>query len=118
MEDEGVRRYVGLATPSIPDRRDGRTVQAKFLPIVAKVSFPNASRELRGMSAAVTESDLDWTIARITRPVDCPGTGTLRVGFLGRDKIFSTMTRTDIAAFLIAQLTDENFIKAAPAISN
>ena len=118
MDEEGVRRYIGLATPSIPDRRDGRTVQAKLRPLIAKMLSPNALRELRGMTAAVTTSDLDWTIARITRPVDRPGTGTLRVGYLGRDKIFSTMTRTDIAAFLIAQLTDDNFIKAAPAISN
>ena len=118
MDDEGVRRYVGLAAPSIPDRRDGRTMPAKLRPLVAKVLHPNAFRELRGMTAAVTGSDLDWTIVRISRPVDRPGTGTLRVGFLGRDKIFSTMTRTDIAAFLIAQLTDDNFIHAAPAISN
>lgn len=118
MDDEGVRRYIGLATPSIPDGRDGRNVRAKFLSLVAKVFYPNALRELRGMTAAVTGSDLDWTIARITNPVDRPGTGTLRVGFLGRDKVFSTMTRTDIAAFLIAQLTEDSFIRAAPAISN
>jgi uncharacterized protein YbjT (DUF2867 family) len=118
MQDEGIRRYIGLATPSIPDSRDGRSMRAKLLPVAAKVLFPNALRELRGMTAAVSGSDLDWTIARITNPVDRPGTGTLRVGFLGRDKVFSTMTRTDIAAFLISQLTDDNFINAAPAISN
>ena len=93
-------------------------MRATLLPLIAKVLFPDALREIRGMTAAVTGSDLDWTIARITNPVDRPGTGTLRVGFLGRDKLFSTMTRTDIAAFLIAQLTDSNFVRAAPAISN
>lgn len=118
MDAEGVRRYIGLATRSIPDRRDGRTLQAKLLLLIAKVRYPGALREVRGMTAAVTESDLDWTIARITNPVDRPGTGTLRVGYLGRDKIFSTMTRTDIAEFLIAQLTDTSFVGAAPAISN
>ncbi len=118
MDEAGVRRYIGLATPSVPDRRDGRTMRARLLPLIAKVRYPQALRELRAMTAAVTRSDLDWTIVRITNPVDRPGTGTLRVGFLGRDKIFSTMTRTDIAAFLIAQLTDTTFVHAAPAISN
>ena len=80
-----------------------------FLPLIAKVRFPNALRELRGDDGRRHRLDLDWTIARISRPVDRPGTGTLRVGFLGRDKVFSTMTRTDIAAFLIAQLTDDSF---------
>ncbi len=118
MDEADVHRYIGLGTPSVPDSRDRRTLRATFLPLIAKVRFPNALRELRGMTAAVTGSDLEWTIARISRPVDRPGTGTLRVGFLGRDKVFSTMTRTDIAAFLIAQLTDDNFRRAAPAISN
>ena len=118
MDAEGVRRYIGLGTRSMPDSRDGRTVRAKLLPVMAMALFPGALRELRGMTAAVTGSDLEWTIARISRPVDRPGTGTLRVGYLGRDKVFSTMTRTDIAAFLISQLTDDHFIRAAPAISN
>ncbi len=118
MDRQGVRRYIGLATPVVPDRRDGRTIRARFHLLTAKVMFPGALREIQGMTAAVTGSDLDWTIARIIKPVDRPGTGTLRVGFLGRDKIFSAMTRTDIAAFLIAQLTDTSFVNAAPAISN
>lgn len=52
---------------------------------MAKLMFPNALTELRGMTTAVTGSDLDWTIARITNPTDKPSTGTLRAGFLGVD---------------------------------
>jgi hypothetical protein len=70
------------------------------------------------MSHAVTGSDLDWTIARITRPTDKPATGTVRAGFLGVDQVRSAMTRADIAAFLVAQLTDDTYHHAAPAISN
>ena len=33
-------------------------------------------------------------------------------------KVGSVMSRADIAAFLVAQLTDETFSRAAPAISN
>ena len=39
------------------------------------------------MTEAVTHSDLDWTIARITNPTDKPAKGTIRAGFLGRDKV-------------------------------
>jgi hypothetical protein len=42
----------------------------------------------------------------------------VRAGFLGRDKVGSAMTHTDIATFLVAQLTDPRYSKAAPAISN
>jgi NAD(P)H-binding len=70
------------------------------------------------MSELVTRSPLDWTIARFTRPVDGTRKGNVRAGFLGRDRIGATITRADIAAFLIAQTTDTSFIRAAPAISN
>jgi uncharacterized protein YbjT (DUF2867 family) len=118
MEREGVRRYIGLATPSIPDVRDKRTVRAQVLRLAARVGLPNALRDLVGMTGAVERSGLDWTIARITRPTDAPATGRIRSGFLGRDDVGWAMTRADIAAFLVAQLTDDRYLRAAPAISN
>lgn len=118
MQAEHVGRYIGLATPSVPDERDRPTLKAKILPVVAGLLFPNALTELIGMTAAVTESDLDWTIARITRPSGGKPKGTVRAGFLGHDKVGSVMSRADIAAFLVAQLADDTFSRAAPAISN
>ena len=80
--------------------------------------FPNALAELKGMTKAVTGSDLDYTIARITNPTNRPATGRIRSGFLGHDKVGSAMTRADIAAFLASQLTDTRYRRAMPAISN
>lgn len=118
MEAEHVDRYIGLATPSVPDERDKPTLKAKIVPRMAALLFPNALAELVGMTTAVTASGVNWTIARITRPTDGKPTGTVRAGFLGRDKVGSVMSRADIAAFLVAQLTDDTFSRAAPAISN
>jgi putative NADH-flavin reductase len=118
MEAEIVSRFIGLATPSVPDARDRPTLKARVLPKVAGLLFPNALTEIVGMTKAVTDSGLNWTIARITSPNDGTSKGTLRVGFLGRDKVGSAMSRADIAAFLVAQLGDDTFSRAAPAISN
>jgi nucleoside-diphosphate-sugar epimerase len=118
MRDAGVRRFVGLDTPSIADPRDRPTLKAKVLPVMARLAFPNALTELVGMTAAVTGADLEWTIARITSPNDKAATGTIRAGFLGRDKVGSAMTRADIAAFLVGQLADDTYRRALPAISN
>ena len=118
MQTEHVGRYIGLATPSVPDERDKPSLKAKILPVVAGLLFPNALNEVVGMTTAVTQSDLDWTIARITRPINGKPKGTLRVGFLGRDRVGSAVSRADIAAFLVAQLSNETFSRAAPAISN
>jgi hypothetical protein len=118
MEAAGVRRFIGLATPSVPDPRDCTTLKARLLPVIAGVSFPNALTELRGMTAVVSGSGLDWTLARITNPTNQPAKGTVRAGFLGRDPVGWAMSRADIAAFLVAQLSDATYLRATPAISN
>jgi hypothetical protein len=64
-------------------------------------SLSRAYRELLAMSEIITDSPLDWTIARFTQPTDRPGTGSIL-----------------IATFLLEQTTDPRFHRAAPAISN
>lgn len=85
---------------------------------MAKLMFPNALAELTGMTEAVTSTDLDYTIARITNPTGKPATGRIRSGFLGRDRVGSAMSRADIAAFLVSQLIDNRYHRGMPAVSN
>lgn len=118
METTGIRRYIGLATPAMADPQDQPTIKGKVLRFMPRLAFPNALTEIDGMADAIRGSDLNWTIARITSPNDKPATGTIRAGFLGKDKVGSAMTRSDIAAFLVAQLSDDTYHQAAPAISN
>ena len=113
-----VQRYVGIATPSLRDPRDRRSLLGTLVPLMGRLLLPRAYRELLAMSQIVVTSDLEWTIARFTRPTDGPATGNVRAGFLGRDKLGAAITRADIATFLLDQLDDTRFIRAAPAISN
>ncbi|HEV3377154.1 MAG TPA: hypothetical protein VG126_07725 [Thermoleophilaceae bacterium] len=61
------------------------------------------------MSHLVTEGPLNWAIARFARPTDGARTGTVRAGYLGRYRIRASITRVDIAAFLLDQTTDTRF---------
>src|SRR3954463_9690195 len=118
MRAEGVERYIGMATPSLRDPRDGSSLLGRVVPFMGRTFLPRAYRELLAMSQLVTDSSLDWTIARFTRPTDGARTCTIRAGYLGRDKIGASITRADIAGFLLEQTTDTRFHRAAPAISN
>jgi putative NADH-flavin reductase len=113
----GVRRYVGMATPSLRDPRDGRSLVATLVQTMGRVTLARAYRELLAMSEIVTSSDLDW-IARFLQPTDGTATGRIRVGFMGRDRIGFPISRADIATFLLDQIDDTRFLRAAPAISN
>lgn len=44
--------------------------------------------------------------------------GHLKVGFYGSDKIGFSVTRADIATFTAAQVDDDTYANAAPAVSN
>jgi putative NADH-flavin reductase len=118
MRAAAVQRFVGMATPSLRDPRDGRSLLGTIVPIMGRLGLPRAYRELLAMSQLVIDSDLDWTIARFTRPTNGPAKGSVRAGFLGRDKLGASITRADIATFLLDQLDDTRFTRSAPAISN
>ncbi|WP_018636395.1 NAD(P)-dependent oxidoreductase [Parafrankia elaeagni] len=118
MRRHGVRRFVGNGTPSIVDERDKPTFQQKLVGFMGRTFLPRAYRELLGMSEIITTSGLDWTIVRFSAPKNGPARGVRRQGFFGTDKIGMKVTRADIAAFTAAQITDDRYVRAAPAISN
>jgi putative NADH-flavin reductase len=118
MQRHGVRRYVGNGTPSVLDPREKPTWQTRLSTFMAKRFLRRAYDELVGMSQVVMGSGLDWTIVRFLQPKDGPAKGTVRHGFYGTDKLSFGVTRDDIAAFTAAQVDDDRYIGAAPAISN
>jgi putative NADH-flavin reductase len=118
MRAEGVERYIGMATPSLRDPRDTGSLLGRVVPLMGRTFLSRAYRELLDMSQLVADSGLDWTIARFTRPTDGARAGTVRAGYLGVDKIRASITRADVAGFLLDQMADAQFHRAAPAISN
>src|SRR3954471_246051 len=94
MRAEGVQRYIGMATPSLRDPRDKASLLGRLVPFMGRTFLARAYRELLEMSQIVTNSALDWTIAR---PADATRTGTIRAGYLGRDTIRASITRADVA---------------------
>jgi hypothetical protein len=85
---------------------------------MAETFLRRAYDELVGMSEIVMSSGLDWTLVRFLAPKDGPAKGQVRQGFYGRDSLGFTVTRAEIAAFTAAQVDDELYVGAAPAISN
>ena len=63
-------------------------------------------------------SGLDWTIVRFLAPKNGPVKGNVRHGFYGQTDLGFNITRADIAAFVAAEIDDNRYLKAAPAISN
>jgi putative NADH-flavin reductase len=78
MSQHGVRRYIGLGTPSMPDAREQPTWQTRLTTFMAKTFLRRAYDELIGMTDVITASDLDWTVVRYIAPKHGPARDRLR----------------------------------------
>ncbi|WP_449373118.1 NAD(P)-dependent oxidoreductase [Arthrobacter psychrolactophilus] len=118
MQNHGVSRFVGQATPSVLDPQEKSTFITRLSTFMARTFMPRAYEEITGMCRIIMESDRDWTIVRFLAPKHTPRQNRLRVGFFGTDKIGFPVSRADIAAFTAAQVDDAIYLRRAPAISN
>jgi putative NADH-flavin reductase len=111
-----VRRYIMLTGLSIDTPHDRKSFLTKLLTFMMKLSFRAIIDDKQKEYTLWSGSNLDWTVVRVpmieetdqARPVkisltDCPG------------KKIST---TDLANFLISQLSDDRYIGKAPFIAN
>jgi uncharacterized protein YbjT (DUF2867 family) len=70
------------------------------------------------MEATVESSDLDWIILRPPFLNDEPGTGSIRVFSADMKETAHKITRSDLAAFMIAQVTSHTYLRQAITIAN
>ena len=65
----------------------------------------------------VRASGLDWTIVRVPMLQDGPSIGNVRVGWVG-ENVGIRVSRSNVADFMLKQLTDNTYVHQAPVISN
>jgi len=67
----------------------------------------------------VRESGLEWTLVRPAAFTDGPQTGSYEHGFRSKDKNRSlTISRADVAHFMLRQLKETAYRYQAPTLSN
>lgn len=69
------------------------------------------------MEPKIMATDLQWTIVRSVGIVDKPSKGKVTTSLDGKGVKF-TITLPDMARFMVAQLTDDQFLRKCPCISN
>ena len=117
MNECGIERIIDWATPSVRFKKDKKsfiTVVPKFL---AGILFPMAKKEIIHIADMITESNLNWTIVRFMAPKDTPFTGKVKVGF-GDTKMSFNISREDIGAFMVEQLTSKTYEYSMPIIGS
>src|SRR5690606_23862660 len=115
MRRHGVRRLVSLVRASVADPRDpasvGRSMRRALMHLAAPGRLADAERHAELLRA----SGLDWTLVRPARLVDGPRRGAYRTGYLVMGPR-ATISRPDLADFLVRLAVDGGYVHEAPMV--
>jgi len=118
MNQNGVKRLIQVSTASYRDPQDGFDLKTRlFVALIKLMLFP-AYDDIRSTGELIRNSGLDWTLVRIPNLKSAPADGKIKTGLYGKTKLSLSLSRGNLAKFLVDQVGDRKFIRAAPAIAN
>lgn len=116
MTKHNVRRFIVSVGAGVRDAKDKPKLIDRFFGLLLNVLSKNAFADMQRAIDLVRQSDRDWIVVRVPRLNNEPAQNTLKIGYVG--EIDTRISRADMAAFMLKQLTDKTYVGKAPAISN
>ncbi|MEF9480868.1 NAD(P)H-binding protein [Ralstonia sp. 1B3] len=88
-----MRRLLQVSTASYRAPQDGFALSSLAGVLFFKVMVRKAYDDIRATGELIANSDLDWTLVRIPFLKDGPANGRIDVGWYGRTKLGSKLSR-------------------------
>lgn len=115
MRKHGVRRIVALTGYGVSFPGDPPdSLAKKLLHFILGIMLPHLVPDGIRYSRTISESGLDWTIARAAILSNSRGRGSYKTEYF--DPGLKPISREDVADFMIQQLINERYINQAPII--
>jgi putative NADH-flavin reductase len=114
MEEKGVSRLIFVSAFGVGETyRDAPLIPRVFIRLLLRDIYRDkvAGEEL------IRRSGLDWTIVYPSGLTDAPASGAYRVGERLALRGLPTISRSDVAAFLVKQIEDPTHLKKGVLIS-
>lgn len=115
MEKHSARRIVVVSVAGIPVPQDkrSRNLIGSLIKLMLKDVFVDRENQL----AVLESSSVEWVAVRVPRLTDGPATGFVKA-FFGNPSPSLKVTRSDLADFMLEQLTRDQWLRQAPIVSN
>jgi putative NADH-flavin reductase len=113
MKEHGVRRFICLSAYGASETRD-TALYSKVLRFFIGKRVEDKDRQEELLRAC----GLEWVSVRPPLLTNGARKGRYRVGFDIPIKLFSSVSRADVAEFMLRQLTNDEFLQQAPTITN
>ena len=115
MEGQGLRRLIFMSAYGV-----GATWQD--VPVLPRMLMGLLFRDLytdkEVGEEAIRRSDLDWTLVYAVTLTNGPRTGRYRVGERLRLRGFPTISRADVAEFILTQVEDRRYLRKGILVSS
>ena len=114
MKAAGVKRLIAVTGLGAGDSRGhgGFLYDAVVFPLLLKRVYDDKDMQ----ELIIKSSGLDWTIVRPGLLTNGPATGQYRVLTAPKDWRFGTISRADVADFIVRQIDDRALIGATPLL--
>ncbi len=116
MDQQRVRRL--LVVSALGEGASKANASFVYEHILMPTFLRGVVKDKAGMEAAVSTSDLDWTLVRAALLTDDQPTGSIRTYDADDGDTAHKITRTDLAAFLVNQLSRDTFSRKAVTVAN
>jgi putative NADH-flavin reductase len=116
MNALNVKRYIVITGLTIDANHDKKSLKTKLLSKFMKLSFPAITADKQKEYDILTGSNLDWTVIRLPLIKQTEALGNIKIRLT--DCPGKEISSTDLADFIINQLSDNRFIRKSPFISN
>lgn len=106
MDKAGTRRLLALSGSIVAD--DGESFYLRYVlkPVARRTFLRHVCADMRRAEAAIAETNLDWTILRPPALSDRPATGQYRTAFERSLPRGFRVSRADLAACMLALISD------------
>ncbi|MEV0282833.1 MULTISPECIES: NAD(P)H-binding protein [unclassified Kribbella] len=117
MGQTGVRRLLVVSAAAIHTTGDDPFTKYVVKPILGRV-LKDSLTDSRRMEELVQPADLDWTIVCPPRLTNAAPKGRIRSNTEGTVRGGFSMTRADVATYLLQAVADESVIRRTVVIAN
>jgi len=115
MNESGVRRVITVSAWGVGDSYNEINWMFRFLINKTKVGIAYAGHE--DQESVLRQSELDWTAVRPVGLTNENEHSPIRVSYKGENKLLMTISRKDVAKFMLDILEDKKYFQTTPSIS-
>jgi putative NADH-flavin reductase len=116
MNALNVKRYIVITGLTIDAIHDKKCFRTKLLSKIMRICYPAVIADKQKEYDILTDSNIDWTLIRLPLIKQTEVSGNIRISLT--DCPGKEISPTDLANFMISQLSDNRFIRKSPFIAN